>query len=116
MINIKTALLGIVTGLANGLFGSGGGTVIVPGMQKFLHIEQHKSHATAIAVILPLTIISAMIYFNGVKADYYMIFWVSAGGVFGGYIGAKLLNKLSGGMLHKIFGLCMIAAAVRMII
>ena len=56
MEKFKIAVLGLVTGFANGLFGSGGGTLVVPGMQKFLKVEQHKAHATAIAIILPLTV------------------------------------------------------------
>ncbi|MBD9220508.1 MAG: sulfite exporter TauE/SafE family protein [Clostridiales bacterium] len=59
----KTILIGIITGFANGLFGSGGGTVVVPCMEKYLGIDAHKSHATAIAVILPLSVLSAVIYF-----------------------------------------------------
>jgi len=112
----RVAILGIITGLANGLFGSGGGTLVVPGMERFLGVEQHKAHATAIAVILPLSVISVVIYFKGVEADWPMILWISAGGVVGGFIGAGLLNKISGTMLHKIFGAFMLAAAVRMIL
>jgi len=41
---------------------------------------------------------------------------VSVGGVVGGFIGAKLLNKISGRWLHIIFGVAMLAAAVRMFI
>jgi len=115
MKNIKTALLGIISGLANGLFGAGGGSIIVPGMQKLLGIDQHKTHATAIAVILPLTVVSAIIYLNMAKAPWAVILWVSIGGALGGFIGARLLNKISGNLLHKIFGAFMIVAALRMI-
>jgi len=115
MNGMKTAILGIVSGLANGLFGSGGGSIIVPGMQRFLNIPQHKTHATAIAIILPLTIVSAIVYLRMARAEWSIIFWVSVGGAVGGFIGARLLNKISGNLLHKIFGAFMIVAAVRMI-
>lgn len=116
MDKIKTAALGIITGLANGLFGSGGGTIVVPGMERFLGVDAHKAHATAIAVILPLTIISMFVYMGKTEIDYKAVIYISAGGVVGGYIGAKFLNKLSGKALHKIFGVFMIAAAIRMIL
>ena len=54
----KRTAIGLVTGFANGLFGSGGGTIVVPAMERFLGEEEHKAHATAIAVILPLSLLS----------------------------------------------------------
>lgn len=47
----KRTAIGLVTGFANGLFGSGGGTIVVPAMERFLGEEEHKAHATAIAAI-----------------------------------------------------------------
>ncbi len=112
---LKSGIIGTVTGFANGLFGAGGGTILVPSMEKFLKVEAHKAHATAIAVILPLSILSAFIYQKNGSLDLTSILYVSAGGVVGGFIGAKLLNKLSSNKLHKIFGLFMIVAAMKMI-
>ncbi len=111
-----SALIGIVTGFANGLFGSGGGTVVVPAMERFLKVEAHKAHATAIAIILPLSIVSCLIYLKNGKIVWMTVLLISVGGLVGGYIGAKLLNKVPTKWLHKIFGLFMIAAAVRMIV
>lgn len=56
---ILPCIIGIITGIANGFLGSGGGTVVVPCLEKFMKTEPHKAHATAIAIILPLTVISA---------------------------------------------------------
>ncbi|MCL2592341.1 MAG: sulfite exporter TauE/SafE family protein, partial [Defluviitaleaceae bacterium] len=55
MSKIKIVIIGLITGFFNGLFGAGGGSVLVPCMRRFLNIEVHKSHATSIAIILPLT-------------------------------------------------------------
>ena len=111
---VKTALIGIITGFANGLFGSGGGTIAVPCMEKFLGVDAHKSHATAIAVILPLSVLSALIYVFKADVPWGDTVAVSIGGIIGGVVGAKLLNKISSRKLHIIFGLAMLAAAVRM--
>ena len=116
MKNKKTALIGIITGFANGLFGSGGGTIVVPCMEKYLDINAHKSHATAIAVILPLSVLSAVIYVFRAQVPWTETIAVSIGGAVGGFVGAKLLNKISGRWLHIIFGAAMLAAAVRMLI
>lgn len=111
-----TAVIGVVTGFANGLFGSGGGTIVVPAMERFLKIEPHKAHATAIAIILPLSILSMFIYMKNVDIQWFNVIVLSIGGMVGGFIGAKLLNKISDKWLHKIFGAFMILAAVKMIL
>lgn len=112
----KIRLTGLVTGFVNGLFGSGGGTLVVPAMERFLHVETHKAHATAIAVILPLSVLSLLIYFWQGEMAWQVALWASSGGIIGGRIGAKLLGKLSGMWLHRIFGLFLLAAAVRMVL
>lgn len=112
----KSGFIGLVTGFANGLFGSGGGTIVVPCMERILKIDEHKAHATAIAIILPLSILSVVIYLWNTEIVWTTALFASLGGIGGGFIGAKLLNKISGKWLHRIFGAFMIAAAVRMIL
>ena len=109
---LKSAALGLAAGVVNGLLGSGGGTILVPFMQKSLKVEQHKSHATTVAVVMPLCLVSAFFYM-GNKA---VVLAVSAGGIVGGILGAKLLRKMSGKWLHLLFGGLMIASAVRMLL
>ena len=111
---MKKFFTGVLCGIFNGLLGAGGGVVAVLSLRKFLGVETHKSHATAIAIILPLTIVSAAIYLGGYHVDIAMTAWVTAGGMIGGMMGAKLLKKISANILHKIFGAVMIFAAIRM--
>jgi uncharacterized membrane protein YfcA len=113
--SIKIILLGFITGLINGLFGSGGGTVIVPGMFFFLGVEEHKAHATAISIILPLTIVSMFIYFKHGIIVWDITLKVALGGILGGYIGARLLNRIPSHLLRKGFAIFMILAAFRMV-
>ena len=106
---------GVLCGIFNGLLGAGGGVVAVLSLRKFLGVETHKSHATAVAIMLPLTIVSAAIYLSGSQIDIKTAAWVTTGGVIGGLAGAKLLKKISANALHKIFGGIMIFAAIRML-
>ena len=112
---MKLLLTGAVCGVFNGLLGSGGGVVAVIGLRK-LGLDTHKSHATALAVMLPLTIVSAVIYLVMYETHVPTAVWITAGGIAGGIIGAKLLSKISAAWLHKIFGAMMIFAAIRMIL
>lgn len=113
---LKCAIIGLITGAANGLFGSGGGTIVVPAMIHLLGIREHRAHATAISVILPLTIASAIFYVTKGYADWLLTLKVVSGGVIGGYIGAKLLNICPERILRKVFAVFMAAAGLKMII
>ncbi|MGE4282278.1 MAG: sulfite exporter TauE/SafE family protein [Clostridia bacterium] len=112
---LKYIIIGIITGLCNGLFGSGGGTIAVPAMEIVLDVEEHRAHATALAIILPLTLISAFFYIQHDYVNWNLTWQVSIGGIIGGYIGAKILKKIPANILRKIFGIFMIIAAVRMV-
>ncbi|MCT4593377.1 MAG: sulfite exporter TauE/SafE family protein [Anaeromicrobium sp.] len=115
VILFKLLLLGFFSGLINGLFGSGGGTILVPGMFFLTKIEQHKSHATAISIILPLTILSTYIYMKNGNINWTIGIKIICGSVIGAYIGAKLLSHIPEKILRKTFGLFMLIAALRMV-
>ncbi len=112
----KLITIGLFTGLCNGLFGSGGGTILVPGMVFILGLEDHRAHATAIMVILPLTILSTIIYYGNDFIYWPTAFKVISGGVMGSLIGAGFFNKIPALILRRVFGFFMIIAAIRMVV
>lgn len=115
-LTVKLIFIGLFAGFINGLFGSGGGTIIVPSLIFLIGLKDHLAHATAISVILPLSIISTSIYLfkNSIPLDLSLL--VTIGGVFGSYLGAKFLNKIPINILRKIFGSVIIYTAIRMIL
>ena len=60
----KLTVTGALAGAANGLFGSGGGLFLVPLFIGWLKMEQKKAFATSVAVILPLSLASAVVYWT----------------------------------------------------
>ena len=113
--NIKLYIIGIITGFINGLFGSGGGTINVPTLVFILGLEDHKAHATAISIILPLTIISTIIYLLNNIIPYGVMFQVLLGGLFGSFLGAKFLKKIPKKILRKVFASVILYTAIRLI-
>lgn len=111
----KEILIGLITGLLNGLFGSGGGSVVVPSMEKFLDIDEKKSHSTAIAIILMMSVVSSVTYISRGFFNFKIWLFVSIGGLAGGFVGAKLLGKIPKKWLKIIFGGVICIAAVKMI-
>ncbi|MEG1612848.1 MAG: sulfite exporter TauE/SafE family protein [Clostridia bacterium] len=116
-IKINSLLIvgGLITGFANGFFGGGGGMLVVPLLTIILKLSEKQSHATAIAIILPLSIISAAAYLaKGITGGEWLTS-VTVGVVIGGAIGAVLLSKLSTKLVSGIFYVVMIAAGIRML-
>ena len=113
---IKYAAIGLIAGAINGFFGSGGGTIVVPALVFLMGMEDHRAHATAIAVILPLTVVSSFFYIRENFLDVRLTAVVAMGGIVGGYLGARLLEHVPENVLRKVFGIFMIIAAVRMML
>lgn len=111
----KEIIIGVLTGILNGLFGAGGGSVVVPAMEKFLNIDEKKSHSTAIAIILMMSLVSSVTYVS--KGFFNLKIWalVSVGGIVGGFVGAKLLGKIPKKWLKILFGGVICVTAVKMI-
>lgn len=112
----KKIVIGLVTGFLNGLFGAGGGSVVVPAMEKFLDIDEKKSHSTAIAIILLMSLVSSATYIYRSYFDFKLWLFVSIGGIAGGFVGAKLLNKIPKKWLKIIFGAVICVTALKMIL
>lgn len=108
-------LLGILTGIVNILIGSCGGIIAVECL-KHENLDQTKAHATAVAVILPLTLISAAGYLikGQVQISDSLVYLIP--GLIGSVIGSLLLPKIPKKILGKIFSVFIIYAGVRMLI
>lgn len=111
---IKPLLLGSAAGFINGLLGSGGGMIAVPALRT-QGLEPQKAHATSIAVISPMCLLSAAIYlFRGDVCITDALPYLPAGAV-GALIGALLLRKLPDTFLRKLFGGFALWAGLRLI-
>jgi len=108
-------IIGLISGLLNGALGAGGGTVVVPALERLLGVPPHKAHATAIAIILPITIVSSIFYLNHTPLDFNATLVISTSGVIGGFIGAKLLNKVPVKIIKMMFGASMVLFGIRML-
>ncbi len=112
--NLKVGSLGIIVGLVNGVFGAGGGMIAVP-LLKSQGLKQKDAHANAVAVILPITVLSAILYLargNVVISD--SLAYIPTG-LIGSVIATFALQRFSNKWLQKIFALFMIYAGGRLL-
>ena len=108
-------LLGAFAGILNGLFGSGGGTVVVPMLRK-AGIENKKCHATSIAIIFPLSFVTTLILKNKVEVSFSDALKYIPLGIAGALLGSFLLKKIPNNLLKRIFGGIIIFSAVRLLL
>lgn len=112
---IYAILAGCFAGIINGLFGGGGGMIIVPILITLLKFSPKKAHATAILIILPLSIVSSLFYAYFGNLDTTVAIPVGIGVVVGGVVGAFLLSKLSNKWLVLVFSVVMAIAGGKML-
>lgn len=108
-------LCGAVIGLVNGFFGGGGGMICVPLLEKVLHLPNKYSHATAIVVILPISLVSAIIYVLSGNLETIPFLTVGAGVLLGGIVGSFALKFLPSKVIRVIFVFIMFAGGIRLL-
>lgn len=107
--------VGLAAGIINGLLGGGGGMIVVPGLALTLGLTAKKSHATALAVILPASVVSACVLLFTFKNDWVLLSATTLGVSAGGVVGALLLKKLKNPAITKIFAVLMLLAGVKLL-
>ena len=110
---IKRILVG---GMISGLFTAGGGLLVVPAMLYTLKLEPKKARATSLFCILPMVLVTGLFYSQGNFIKWDIGLKCAVGGVIGGIIGAKLLNKLPEKYLKIAFTIFLIYAGINMIL
>lgn len=111
----KMSAAGIFTGAVNGIFGGGGGMLVVPLLQANGR-QPLAAHATAILIILPVCFASAVVYLCGGWFDAELFLAVGIGVLAGGAAGARLLGSITPASATLVFAAVMFAAGVRMIV
>ena len=110
------ALSGAAAGVANGLFGAGGGMVLLPLLSRLTELDGHECFASCVCIILPLSVVSAGVYLlrGGefvMEAVPYLI-----GGAVGGVIAGLVLRKLPTKWLHRVLGVFILWGGLRLLL
>ncbi len=106
--------LGGGAGLLSGLFGVGGGSLVVPGLTGLLGVPQHAAHATSLAAILLIAPVGLVRLAAGGAVDVGAAAVLSAGAVLGAAGGARLAPRIPAAALRRGFGAFLLLVAVRL--
>lgn len=113
---MKKAIIGIIAGIISGMFASGGGLILVPIFTHILKLNEKESRATSLFCILPMVILTAIIYGRNNFIDWSLGIKCAMGGMLGGFIGGKLLSKIKDKYLQIAFIIFLFYAGINTIL
>lgn len=116
---IQLLAIGLAAGVAGGMFGIGGGAIMVPAMVLLMGMDQKFATGTSVAAqILPIGILAAIVYYkNGnVNPKYALI--IAIGLVVGNLFGALFANQpyISSETMKKLYGIFLLAIGLRYVL
>jgi len=97
--------LGICVGLIAGVFGAGGGLMILLTLLFVLNYDTHKAIGTSVVLMIFIALFGAVGHYVYSPFSFYMIFFAGIGGVLGAWGSAEFANKVDEKILNKIVGI-----------
>ena len=111
----KKILVGLIVGFISGMFASGGGLLLIPAYIHFFDSSEKEARATAIFCILPMVLVTAILYWTGNYINWKTGILCCIGGIIGSFIGSKLLAILKGKYLKLIFIIFLIYSGIKIV-
>jgi uncharacterized membrane protein YfcA len=112
----RAAAVGVAAGLLGGLFGVGGGLIIVPGLMSWAAMERRLAHGTSLAATLPIAIASLATYLAQGNVDWPVAACLAVGAIAGAIAGTQLLQVIPKRLLIVVFAVTVLATASRLLI
>lgn len=113
---VRTVLVGIAAGFLSGLFGVGGGILVVPALVLVLGFDQRAAHGTSLAAVLPVAMASLGGYAFAGEVDWAVAAPLAVGAVSGAVLGTRLLQVLPQRTLAYAFAGLLLVTAVRLFV
>ena len=114
---VLVAAIGLVSGVASGLFGVGGAIVMIPGLVMLLKMSQHAANGTSLAaLLLPVGLLGAIEYYRRGEVIVPYAILLALGLFIGALLGAKLAGVVSDLALRRVFGVFLLLVAGRMLL
>jgi len=105
-INNKTGtcIAGLAAGAINGLFGAGGGMLLVPLLTKFSEIQEERVFPSSVSIIFPICIVSLLLQCKWTGLPIAAAWPYLLGSIFGGILAGKLGDRIPVLWLHRFLG------------
>jgi len=104
--------MGVLAGVTSGLFGVGGGVILVPLLVAVVHLSEHEAHATSLVAILPIAATGVIVFAFGEGLAWGYGALLAAGSILGAPIGALVAARTDENTLKAAFGAFMIVVGL----
>ena len=117
MAQVLYIILGVVAGTLSGMFGIGGGIILIPALVFIFGLTQHQAQGTTLALMIPpIGLLAALRYYQSGNVKLGIAGFICLGFFVGGLIGANLVQNFSEPLLRKVFALFLLFVSLRMLI
>lgn len=106
--------IGVGAGFLSGMFGVGGGILVVPALVVLMRMDQRLANGTSLGAVLPISISSLMTYWSHDNVDWNLAVWLAVGALGGAVLGTRLLHVISHKVLGYLFVCILAVTAVRL--
>lgn len=114
---VGVLIVGISAGVLSGLFGIGGGVVIVPLLVMIFGLTQQTAQGTTLAMLsIPVSLVAAINYTKAGMVDWKIAIILAVGFIVGGFFGSKFAVNIDGAVMKKMFAVLMIVLAIKMLL
>lgn len=112
----RMVVVGFVAGISSGLFGIGGGTVMVPMLVLAASFDQHRAHATSLGAGVFLAAAGGVTYAIAGDVDLVAGGLLAAGALVGAPLGARIMDRVPEARLKVAFGALLVATSVVLVV
>lgn len=106
-------ILGFIAGTLSGMFGIGGGTILIPGLVFLAGLTQYEAQGTTLAImLLPIGLLAVIRYYQAGHVNFSIAAFVCLGFLIGGLIGANIAVGTPVLILRRAFGVFLMFVAI----
>ncbi|HEY3411576.1 MAG TPA: sulfite exporter TauE/SafE family protein [Armatimonadota bacterium] len=107
--------MGAIAGVASGLFGIGGGLIMLPIFTILMKMDPHRAAATSLAiVVLPVALPGVITFHRAGQIDWRIVLWVAIGFAVCNVVGSRMNLSLNPQILKRVFAIFLILAAINL--
>lgn len=107
--------IGLLAGGLAASLGVGGGIIYVPALVSLFAFAQHDAQGTSLAVIIPTTVVAAVVHSRAGRVIWKIAIPLGIGGIIGGLLGGTTAQALSAPVLRRLFAAFLVISALRML-